>query len=56
MIYHFASEALKPECSHLGPIKSLESLLFEDYITALECQPDLAGENDVDKKSAVDVS
>ena len=56
MMHHFQFEALKPECSHLGPIKSLEILSFEDYITVLECQPDLAGKSDVDKKVAVDVS
>ena len=51
----YFSKALKPECSHLGPIKSLEDISFEDYISVLECQPDLAGVGDA-KKQAVSVS
>ena len=43
-IYRFII-ALNPECSYLGPIRSLESLPFEDYISVIECQPDLIGGN-----------
>ena len=42
----FITIALNPECRHLGPIRSLESLPFEDYISVIECQPDLIGGND----------
>ena len=45
-----------PECRHLGPIMSLESISFEDYITILECQPALAGESDIQKQNAIGVS
>ena len=38
--------ALKPECNRLESMQSLESLSFEDYISILECQPDLNSEGD----------
>ena len=49
-------KVLISECSHLGPIRSLNSLSFEDYITALECQPALAGSDDDEKQNALRVS
>ena len=45
---------LKPECMHLGPVTSLESLPYEKYISILECQPDLAGVGNA-RKQLVDV-